>query len=730
MTIASSSGGVAFGYSVTNGGTFDGTVTVKADEIDINADGSVGVAATGVMGSISFEAGDLGHFTFSADTIAAHLGSYLELDTTGATFDSAPPSGGDFASFQNVTAKFTLPTTDPSTGKKAQVVGIGERFRDQGRRLDRDRDRFRASLTINDAGSLEWPTWLPVQVTSVGISWPSFATDPLSFSLTLSASANANNLFGTGLSLSGSVQNAVIDVGLLEQGQFPITSLDGFSFGVSGHLFGADISGQIDLGVLNTDDNGNVVTSGGTHHFLYGGVEAGIDLFGEAGFEVRVGFSEFGPLDAYLNVGVPIILDPESGLAITDLNAQIVFGSGIPSLTNAKDLQTQLSEAIPANQTASQWFTQLGGQVDNILQNRIADDPATAFDPSNFDFSALTKQITIGGGVTFFDAYASPDAFKLVGSILFDNLGHIEATGTITEGDEISETGGIYLDASQIAAGHAQVLFYAAIPQPGSTTSTPSNSLVAIYGGLGAPGRYRRLGPAQQPDDHHRRRGRPDPPRPAGRPPITGNAVFSVSHALTSLDLSLDGHGFARPARQPAPAQRQGPSRYPRRRPVLRHLRGRDGPALPAPAAGDQCRGDRRPAVQHTQGLDESTTATRRRPFIRAQASRPTPPAGRCRTTCRSSRSASWSTARPPSTATARTVRVTGTLDAVFSVTTDDQGVHPLLQVFVAGDLTIGPATNPYIDLGANGFLQISDAGMAAGRGPSLTWRARSALRR
>ena len=111
------------------------------------------------------------------------------------------------------------------------------------------------------------------------------------------------------------MQDAVIDVGKLAAGQFPIDSLGGGGIAVGGNLFGGKVSGSLFLA--------DEVVGGKT--VFYGGIEAGLDIEGLAGFEIRLGISQYGPLDAFVEVNAPIILDPDSGLAVTDLYGEVLF---------------------------------------------------------------------------------------------------------------------------------------------------------------------------------------------------------------------------------------------------------------------------------------------------------------------------------------------------------------------------------------------------------------------
>jgi hypothetical protein len=167
-----------FGYSISQGASFDGTVSVSADEIDLNLGSVASGKATGITGSLSFATADLGHFTFSASTVNLALGSFLTLNATKISFDSAPAAGGTIASFGSISATLVLPGGLSVNGSGQDfAIGAGGSFITG--------PNFGVALTVSDAGSLKWPTWLPIQITHVGIKWPNFSTDPTNFTLDL-----------------------------------------------------------------------------------------------------------------------------------------------------------------------------------------------------------------------------------------------------------------------------------------------------------------------------------------------------------------------------------------------------------------------------------------------------------------------------------------------------------------------------------------------------------------
>ena len=247
------------------------------------------------------------------------------------------------------------------------------------------------------------------------------------------------------MSVSGTVTDAVIDVGLLEQGKFPITGLTGAGISVSGTLFGASVTGAAFFDILDVDSSGNAIPTDSTtpvaNRIFYGGIEGGISFAGAAGFKIRLGVSSLGPLDAFLEVDAPILLDPDSGLAVTDLYGAIDFDESLPSITSAQALATNPAFIPPTQQTLSDWETQLAGQV------------ATQASLAASGMNVLAAPITISAGATFFDEYATQYAFQLAGNVVFDTTGKFEASGTLTLGDEVSIKGAIYAEPVASRAG-------------------------------------------------------------------------------------------------------------------------------------------------------------------------------------------------------------------------------------------------------------------------------------
>ena len=191
------------------------------------------------------------------------------------------------------------------------------------------------------------------------------------------------------LQFSGGVRGLEIDVGLLAAGEFPITGIESFSIGVTGKLAGGEVEGVLIAGIVKLDAQSNIINTVLTpnavvaRNVFYVGLSGSLNIPGVGGVEMRVAFSEFGPLSFFISSGVPIILDPQSGLAITDLAGGVDFGGTIEdptvfevgSVTNvdaqksAYKLRSVATSTNPSTVTATQWENQLRQQIANIVKN-------------------------------------------------------------------------------------------------------------------------------------------------------------------------------------------------------------------------------------------------------------------------------------------------------------------------------------------------------------------------
>ena len=472
---------------------------------------------TGIHGMLSLTGAGFGSFTFKADTIDLKLGSYLDLNATGLQFNTKPDAalGQDIISFNSINATVTAGDLTLSGGAKNFAIDASGAFI--------TKEGFGVTLGTNvDAGSFKWPSWLPIQIQNLGLTWPNFASDPTNFQIDLSASVNAS-VPGTNLSLSGFVQDAIIDVGLLKDNHFPITGLKGAGIGVSGDIFGVSVQAELFVAILDLDSSYNVVADPTSpdvkYHVIYGGIDGGFDFEGLQGFEIRLGLSQLGPLEAYVRDDQAVVLEPVSGLTLSNFRGGIDFSSTLPTITDPHQLVNDPAFQNVDDLTLLQWKDRLATQVVNQAKayGEHPDSPADAF-------GALLKNMVITGGATLFSEDASEGAFKLEGDIRFDTTGKFEIAGDLALGDSIKVKGYAYLDLSQAAAGAITLNLLAAFPS--------GVNLLTVYGTVA----FTYSGPVPSSSQ----------PRGATNPQLgTGLALNGTTDDVTASGVDLNGTSFS-----------------------------------------------------------------------------------------------------------------------------------------------------------------------------------------
>ncbi len=87
-------------------------------------------------------------------------------------------------------------------------------------------------------------------------------------------------------------------------------------------------------------------------------------MAGMAGFTIRLGLSELGPLQVFINVEIPggILLEPTTGLTINDFSAGVEFFKTLPSIEDPFALRNP-EFGLPTSLTADQWLDSLQRQV-------------------------------------------------------------------------------------------------------------------------------------------------------------------------------------------------------------------------------------------------------------------------------------------------------------------------------------------------------------------------------
>ena len=195
-------------------------------------------------------------------------------------------------------------------------------------------------------------------------------------------------------------------------------------------------------------------------------------MAGMAGFTIRVGLSELGPLSAFISVELPggILLEPITGLTINNFAAGVEFFKTLPSIEDPFVLRGN-DFALPTAQTADEWLNGLQRQV-------AAQAKAISLDPSKNGFlAAFTSPMTITGSAKIYSIYTSQQVFNGQVIVKISTDGKFLIVGKLNfAADKVSISGRLYADLSKIASGSATVLFLADVPD--------QVRLLTIYGKL------------------------------------------------------------------------------------------------------------------------------------------------------------------------------------------------------------------------------------------------------
>src|SRR6201999_4261869 len=125
--------------------------------------------------------GHISAFKFHADTMNITLGSVLTLTAKNFTLDTGASANEALVSFASVGAQVTI--------GGLVIGGEARNFQFNGDGSFHTRTGFGVFLTVGAAtgSSFSWPSWLPIQITAIGIQWADIENHPEDFVLTLSA---------------------------------------------------------------------------------------------------------------------------------------------------------------------------------------------------------------------------------------------------------------------------------------------------------------------------------------------------------------------------------------------------------------------------------------------------------------------------------------------------------------------------------------------------------------
>ena len=347
-----------------------------------------------------------------------------------------------------------------------ELSGEGRNFGFLGDGSFRTLPGFGIFISVGSAtgSSFKWPSFLPVRIDSIGIEWEDVENAPEDFVLVLSASVTEIKGLA-GLEFSGSIQGVRIQPSLLAAGEFPIIGIDALGVTVKGSMFGGEIDAGLVGGILRLDEDFNPIgvfdrTTPVHKRVFYLGLHGGFSMAGMAGFTIRVGLSELGPLQVFLNVEVPggILLEPTSGLTINDFSAGVEFFKTLPSIDDPFALRNSAFD-LPTTVPADQWLTSLQQQV-ALQAKRLDADPSL-----NGFTAAFTAPMTITGSARIYSIYTSQQVFNGLVTIKISTDGKFLIHGQLNfAANQLSLSGRLYADLSQVASGNVTILFLADIP--------------------------------------------------------------------------------------------------------------------------------------------------------------------------------------------------------------------------------------------------------------------------
>lgn len=339
---------------------FGGSITIGADAVKLGPS-AFQFTGTSVAATLTQSGGDWG-FSFKAGTLGVSVASVVSLSATNVSFNPGASGSETLLSVSSLNASLALSkltltgTAGAGPGETMKILGDGTLSLP-------DNFAIGVNFSAGSSGELGWPSWIPIQISSILLQWPHFNADKTDFTITFSA--HVGGTYGP-ITLAGDLNGVTIDVKKLINGQFPITDIDSGVITAGGPAFGGDISGTLILGVVKLDALNHQVQPGDPydHTIFYAGIMGHLTT-PSFGLAMRFGISEKGPLEAYVQADVDIPVFPPIGLAIKSLYGGISFDAQpFPNISNAMDLKSPVFET-GVELSTDQWQKQLRQAVVN-----------------------------------------------------------------------------------------------------------------------------------------------------------------------------------------------------------------------------------------------------------------------------------------------------------------------------------------------------------------------------
>ncbi len=260
---------------------------------------------------------------FSANRLTGQLGEYLTVSTTDTTF--VPTATGN-EEFLRVAGAVSIDLSVAGV----QIGGSLNRFAIEGDGDFKALNNFGASFSVGATSATDfgWVDVLPLSLDEVTLQWPDFNSAPEDFQIVISGSVGGM-LPGGIAAVEGSIKGLTIEPLRLANGEFPVVAVDEISVSASGQFFGGEISGGLFGGVIKLDEEGIVTTgSNFAESVFYLGLQGSFAFPNLGETEIRVAFSELGPLGVYFSAGIPITVDPVfTGLTFNNFRGGVTFNA-------------------------------------------------------------------------------------------------------------------------------------------------------------------------------------------------------------------------------------------------------------------------------------------------------------------------------------------------------------------------------------------------------------------
>jgi Ca2+-binding RTX toxin-like protein len=233
-----------------------------------------------------------------------------------------------------------------------------------------------------EAADIGFPRWLDIAITGLQMEFTDFRDDDsdnvLRMNSALRGFETGNYLLNEAirnnpllqLNVEGNATGIEFDMDRLAEGYVlggvvtlpknPITDISGISGKVTGSIFGVgSVSAGFILKQVAVNEQGEITTVENeiAETAVYGAVAGSVSFGGtddgkggkkgafSAGLNLAV--SELGPLQFFVYSGVPILLEPVTGLAITELRGGVRFNSNIEDLQVRPPLGTTAGKVSP-----------------------------------------------------------------------------------------------------------------------------------------------------------------------------------------------------------------------------------------------------------------------------------------------------------------------------------------------------------------------------------------------